>query len=218
MAHLAEIAKKKECAIIIVSHLSKGSVGAQAIYRALGSIDIVAASRSVLYVSRNPRDPGQCAVLHVKHSHSVKGRPFLYRIGGRGGVQWEGYTDLTEKDLETQGAAQGTPTTYDDDPLVQFLRQVVEENPEGVFLSWKSFNRYAMGAVGKRFGADGREIKARIGEVITDLARRDGIYVLYKDAGREKDHVECGVSVSGNPTPTRGVLIERREQEEEVIL
>ncbi len=216
MARLAEIAKKKDCAIIIVSHLSKGSVGSQAIYRALGSIDIVAASRSVLYVGKNPRDPSQCAVIHAKHSHSMKGRSFLYRIGGRGGVQWEGYTDLTEKDLETQGAASGTPSTYEEDPLVQFLRQVVEENPEGVFLTWQSFSRYAMGAVGKRFGSDGREIKARLGAVVTELARRDGIYVAYKDSRREPDHVECGVQVPGGAG--RGLHIERREQAEEVVL
>jgi len=218
MARLAELAKRHNCAVIIVSHLSKGSLGGPALYRALGSIDIVAAARSVLYVGRNPRDPAQCAVIHAKHSHSMKGRSFLYRIGGRGGVQWEGYTDLTEKDLETQSAANGTPSTYEEDPLVLFLRQVVEENPEGVFLTWASFNRYAMGAVGKRFGADGREIKARIGTVITDLARRDGIYVAYKDMGREKMHVECGATVDGRQTPARGLHIERREQAEEVIL
>lgn len=217
MARLAEIAKRQNCAVVIVSHLSKGSVGSQAIYRALGSIDIVAASRSVLYVGKNPRDPSQCAVIHAKHSHSMKGRSFLYRIGGRGGVQWEGYTDLTEKDLETQGAANGTPSTYEDDPLVQFLRQVVEENQAGVFLTWQSFNRYAMGAVGRHFGSDGREIKARIGAVVTDLARRDGIYVAYKDGGREKLHVECGVEVDTGGIG-RGLRIECREQAEEVVL
>ncbi len=201
--------------MIIVSHLSKGSLGGPALYRALGSIDIVAAARSVLYVGRNPRDPAQCAVIHAKHSHSMKGRSFLYRIGGRGGVQWEGYTDLTEKDLETQGAASGTPSTYEEDPLVLFLRQVVEENPDGVFLTWQSFSRYAMGAVGRHFGSDGREIKARIAPIITDLARRDGIYLSYKDSRREPDHIECGVKVQGGAG--RGLFIERREQAEEVI-
>lgn len=217
MARLAEIAKKKDCAIIIVSHLSKGSVGSQAIYRALGSIDIVAASRSVLYVGKNPRDPSQCAVIHAKHSHSMQGKSFLYRIGGRGGVQWEGYTDLTADDLETRGAANGTPSTYEEDPLVQFLRQVTEENPEGVFLTWQSFNRYAMGAVGRHFGSDGREIKSRIGAVVTELARRDGIYVAYKDSAREKAHIECGVQVDSDYR-ARGLHIECREQAEEVIL
>ena len=215
MARLAEIAKKKDCAIIIVSHLSKGSVGSQAIYRALGSIDIVAASRSVLYVGKNSRDPSQCAVIHAKHSHSMQGKGFLYRIGGRGGVQWEGYTDLTADDLETRSTAGGTPSTYDDDPLVVFLRQVVDENPEGVFLTWASFKRYSMGAVGKYFGSDGREIKARIGAVVTDLARRDGIYVAYKDSAREKAHIECGVQVNSD-FRARGLFIERREQAEEV--
>ncbi len=216
MARLAEIAKKKDCAIIIVSHLSKGSVGSQAIYRALGSIDIVAAARSVLYVGKNPRDPLQCAVIHAKHSHSLQGRSFLYRIGGRGGVAWEGYTDLTADDLENRGTAGGTPSTYEDDPLVQFLQQVTEENPEGVFLTWQSFNRYAMGAVGKRFGSDGREIKARLGAVVTELARRDGIYLVYKDGGRERVHIECGVEVAACAAG-RGLHIARREQAEEVI-
>ena len=218
MARLAEIAKKLGCAIVIVSHLSKGSAGGPALYRALGSIDIVAASRSVLYVGKNPRDPSQCAVIHAKHSHSMQGKGFLYRIGGRGGVQWEGYTDLTADDLETRGTAGGTPSTYDADPLVQFLRQVVEENPEGVFLAWASFKRYSMGAAGRWFGNDGREIKARLAPVLADLARRDGIYVAYKDMGRERDHIECGESVAGGRSPLRGLYIERREQAEEVIL
>lgn len=217
MARLAEVAKKKECAVVIVSHLSKGSIGGPALYRALGSIDIVAASRSVLYVGKNPRDPSQCAVVHAKHSHSIQGRSLLYRIGGRGGVQWEGYTDLTEKDLETQGAASGTPSTYDSDPLVRFLQQVVDENPEGVFLTWASFNRYAMSAVGRHFGADGREIKGNIMPICTELARRDGIYVAYKDSARERAHVECGVQVNSD-AKARGLFIERREQAEEVIL
>ena len=217
LAHLAAMAKEHDCAILLISHMSKGSAGSRAVYRALGSVDIVGACRSLLYVGRNPRDPEQCAIVHCKSSNAPKGKTILYRIGDRGGVTWEGYSDITEHDLESQGVADGTPIIYQDDPLVQFLRQVVEENPEGVFLTWSSFNRYSVGAMGERFGADGREIKSRMGSIVTDLARRDGIYLAYKDTARETEHIECGMKVEACDRG-RGVFINRRDQPDEIVI
>jgi hypothetical protein len=217
MAHLAALAKECQCAILLVSHMSKGSAGSRGIYRALGSVDIIAASRSALYVGRNPNDPEQCAVVHIKSSNAPRGRSILYRIGGRGGVQWEGYSDLTEDDLERKPEQKGMP--YEDSPLVRFIKQIVAENPESLFLSWPTFNRYGLEAVGQNFGKDGRETKNSIEPRMIELARRDEIYITYPDKKRrEREHTECGQLVQPSTNSSWGVLIEKRGQAAEVIL
>lgn len=56
MKHIAEIAEKYRCAIILVGHMNKNSNGKSS-YRGLGSIDFQAAARSVLIVGRVKGEP-----------------------------------------------------------------------------------------------------------------------------------------------------------------
>ena len=51
MKHISELAEKYKCAIILIGHMNKSSMGKSA-YRGLGSIDFQAAARSVLIVGR----------------------------------------------------------------------------------------------------------------------------------------------------------------------
>ena len=51
---ISEVAKRQQCAILLIGHLNK-SVGGKDLYRALGSIDISAVARSVLMISRKKR-------------------------------------------------------------------------------------------------------------------------------------------------------------------
>jgi hypothetical protein len=217
MAHLAALAKDCECAILLVSHMSKGSAGGRAVYRALGSVDLIAACRSALYVGRNPNNPGQCAVVHFKSSNAAQGQSILYGIGARGGVQWEGYSDLTEDDLERKPEQKGMP--YDDSPIVQFVKQIVDENPGGLFLTWPTFRRYGMEAVGQNFGNDGRETKSALKKRMVELASHDGIYIVFPDdKKRDAEHVECGRRVPSTGNPGKGVSIEQRTQAREVLI
>ena len=56
MKHISELAEKYKCAIILIGHMNKCSVGKSA-YRGLGSIDFQAAARSVLIVGRIKDEP-----------------------------------------------------------------------------------------------------------------------------------------------------------------
>ena len=51
---LIEIAREQRCAVLIVHHMNK-AIGQKAINRAVGSVDIVGAARSVLLVARTDR-------------------------------------------------------------------------------------------------------------------------------------------------------------------
>lgn len=70
MATLGELAEVFECAIVLIGHLNKKS-GENALYRGLGSIDFIAAARSVLQVAQNKA--GQRVVEHIKSSLAPKG-------------------------------------------------------------------------------------------------------------------------------------------------
>lgn len=86
LAYLAQVANENECAIVLLAHMAKAKEGKSNVLRALGSVDIPGAARSVLQIGRNPSDNEQCVVAHVKSSNARKGESFTYTIGERGGV------------------------------------------------------------------------------------------------------------------------------------
>lgn len=53
---LGEIAEAHDCAILMIGHLNKAS-GSQSTYRGLGSIDMTAAVRSLLFIGRSGTTP-----------------------------------------------------------------------------------------------------------------------------------------------------------------
>ena len=62
---LGDIAHRHACAIILIGHLNK-SVGTQSTYRGLGSIDMTAAVRSLLFIGRVKNDPTTRVLTHEK--------------------------------------------------------------------------------------------------------------------------------------------------------
>ena len=65
MRRLGMWAEAYDCAIVLIGHMNKRE-GAKGLYRGLGSIDIVAAARSVLQVERDPIDSDIRIVSHIK--------------------------------------------------------------------------------------------------------------------------------------------------------
>ena len=65
MKHIAELADKYKCAIILIGHMNKCSMG-KSTYRGLGSIDFQAAARSVLIVGRIKDEPEIRVVCQTK--------------------------------------------------------------------------------------------------------------------------------------------------------
>jgi hypothetical protein len=88
MVGLSKIAEGNDCAVVIVAHMNK-SAGAKDLYRALGSIDIPAAARSVLLVGRD-EDGDTRYVKQIKSSLSTEGAPFAFRIGDDSAVEYLG--------------------------------------------------------------------------------------------------------------------------------
>lgn len=73
MNYLIEVAKATGCAIIIVGHMNKMS-GAKAMYRSLGSIDVVGSARSCLLLGTSPDDPSKRIMAVQKSNLAEKGK------------------------------------------------------------------------------------------------------------------------------------------------
>lgn len=106
MKHISELAEKYKCAIILIGHMNKCSVGKSA-YRGLGSIDFQAAARSVLIVGRIKDEPEIRVVCRTKSSRTPEAKAVAFRLSEENVFEWVGEYDVTADDL-LSGTAKGT--------------------------------------------------------------------------------------------------------------
>ena len=97
--HLSAIAERTGCAIVLIGHLNKSS-GSQSDYRSLGSIDIAAAVRSILFVEKVEKEKEQDirVVYQQKDSLAKKENPVAFSLGEEG-LKWLGEYDISIEDL-----------------------------------------------------------------------------------------------------------------------
>lgn len=95
---LGMIADKTGCAIVLIGHLNKAS-GAQSTYRGLGSIDIMAAVRSLLFIGKVKKDPTTRVLIHEKSSLAPPGETLAFKLGDEGGFRWIGGYAINADDL-----------------------------------------------------------------------------------------------------------------------
>lgn len=87
MHRLSLWASTYDCAIVLIGHLNKRE-GSKDLYRSLGSIDVIAAARSVLQVERDPCDPDVRIVHQIKNSLEAVGEDISFEIRRESGFQW----------------------------------------------------------------------------------------------------------------------------------
>jgi hypothetical protein len=93
-APLAAIAERHSCAIMAVRHLGKSRGGGHALNAGIGSIDFVAAARSVLLAGQDPDDATKRAVVQSKNNLAPIGEAVGFTLE-RGQFFWTGASTLT---------------------------------------------------------------------------------------------------------------------------
>ena len=96
MRQIAAMAAKTSCAVILIGHLNKRE-GANNLHRGLGSVDIVAAARSVLQVSRLPNQPTIRVISQIQNNLASAGDDFAFELDPEHGLQWIGPIDIHEE-------------------------------------------------------------------------------------------------------------------------
>ena len=98
MKHLAEVAQRQQCAVVLIGHLNK-AIGMKSSYRGLGSIDIPASARSVLLVGRIKDNPTVRVMAQVKSSLAPEGEPIAFELNKETGFRFIGKYDISIDDL-----------------------------------------------------------------------------------------------------------------------
>ncbi len=104
---LSDMAERNHCAVLLIGHMNK-SAGGKKIYRGLGSIDIAAAARSILMVSRDNDNPEIRYMFPVKSSLAPEGSAISYIMNREKGFQWIGVCSIDTNELQTRAVRRRT--------------------------------------------------------------------------------------------------------------
>lgn len=124
---LARLAEEHACAVLAIGHMTKGS-SERAIYRVLGSIDFVAAARSMLLLDQHPDDENLRVLAHAKSNLAPLGRSQTFRLVD-GAIQWSGAVDLTAEDLNAP-YDRSSEERGSRDEAIDWLRDILQDGPQ----------------------------------------------------------------------------------------
>jgi len=134
---LSQLAAEFDVAIVVVTHFNKKGSG-RTIYRAMGSLAFVAASRSAWVLVRDPEDEGRRIFLPLKSNLSDKSAGMAFRLQAPTGaavakIDWESEAVIESADqlLCVSGAFNKAAQTYRDEEsyALKRLREALTEGP-----------------------------------------------------------------------------------------
>ena len=121
---LADVAQATNCAIVMIGHLNKAA-GSQSTYRGLGSIDITAVVRSLLFIGKVKTDPTTRVIIHEKSSLAPPGQSLAFSLGDEKGFRWIGAYDISAEDLLAGG--EGSKTELKQEQAAKLIEQFLSE-------------------------------------------------------------------------------------------
>ena len=135
---LSAICEKYDCGLILISHVNK-KAQENANNAALGSVDLVNASRSALTVISDSRDKNSRIVVHTKSNHAPHGQSVKFTIDDSG-FSWNGFEpNLTKDTLEEAAKLHKKPTDLIKDTadyteikkeLLELITELAEQGKE----------------------------------------------------------------------------------------
>jgi hypothetical protein len=129
LAPLAELAERFRVAVLMVTHLAKGT-GSKAIYRSMGSLAFAAAARAVWHVAKDPDDEHRRLILPAKMNLAPDPTGLAYRIE-QGIICWEADPVRMHADelLAIESAAKPGSDRTQRDEAAKWLREMLADGP-----------------------------------------------------------------------------------------
>jgi hypothetical protein len=103
--HLAGVAERTNCAIVLVGHVNKGNSASSD--RLLGSADIFNSVLSVMLVGKIDAEDGVSALVHYKSNMDELGPSQAFRLTKRSGFEWLDVCGATASDVLSQNDSAG---------------------------------------------------------------------------------------------------------------
>lgn len=208
LSRLAAMANRHDCAVLIISHMSKNLDGVKLIHRILGSIDLLGASRSTLAAIKDPDDETRTILLHIKSNCAPKGKSMVYHMDGEfGGVSFDGYSALTARDIE-RNYSKRVGVKPEEDPVFIAIEKLFAENPGGLFITYRQLETYTIRMYGSSPYPVGTNWRSKIKTMERDLMTRAKIMAVH---GKRKTviHIEFGETITADGYQGWGVTLSR---------
>ncbi|MBM3273581.1 MAG: AAA family ATPase, partial [Candidatus Sericytochromatia bacterium] len=122
---LSKLAEESGFALVYIAHFNKNQ-GGRAAYRLMGSVDFMAAARSVLFTGRDPDDPEAFVLIHQKASLDKEAPPLGYRlvdVDGKSRVEWTGVRDISVERVLAGDPGEDDRSAVEE--AEEFLREVL---------------------------------------------------------------------------------------------
>lgn len=199
---LSLLAKEADCAMLLISHVNKRAQGENANNAAQGSADFINASRSAMQAIFD--EEKDCRLLvHTKSNYGPYGQSVRYRIE-RGGVVWDGFSDVSRETLEAAARRRTTPW--------EMLERDQTRSAAGAALM-EALKESASQFQPTRFTYE--EFKEKYGELIFGGQQPKRAMDEVKDALLEAGYyLKTGIQVRRGMTKGNGFLIQRIDQAE----
>jgi len=123
LTHLADMAARTNCTVLLISHLNKK--GGKSQYRGLGAIDISAVARSVITAGKIPGDETIRAFVHNKSNLAPNGASQAFGFD-ESGLSWLGEYEITIDEL-LDGKAGEKKTDTQKDSAMAFLQATLAD-------------------------------------------------------------------------------------------
>mgnify|MGYP005809811207 CR=1 FL=1 len=200
---LANLAKRCNCSLLLISHVNKRAQGENANNAATGSSDFINAARSAMRVIFDEGDEDCRIMVHTKTNYARYGQSVRYRIVD-GGVQWEGFSEITRQTLESAARHRATPWE-----VMQKSEERESVNSALVEALEKSANQFAA----TRFSYD--EFKQNHGDLIFGGMQPKRALDAVKDRLSDDGYyLRTGIQVKKNGVKGNGFLVQRIESTE----
>jgi len=152
--YLADIAKRYDCGLLVVSHLNKSDSKAE--YKGFGSVGIRASVRSTLTSGKIGEGTGRFGIFHSKSNGTKAGSPLEFEVYGDSEVRWIGVSKLTESQLLSGKGNDAKIGKY------ATARKWLEENLANGNAIWTADISEAMEEIGVSFGT-AKRVKQDLG-------------------------------------------------------
>ena len=167
LSPLSDMAEKHDVAVVVVTHLNKGS--GSAMYRSVGSIAFTAAARTAWAVTKDKTDPARRLMLPVKNNLGNDESGMAYRVetaeNKAAVVSWE--PNPVEIDVNEALSVHSDDELCERDEIKDWLLEALRDNPTpakemkkkaaDAGFSWRTIERVkaALGVRSKKHGQFG---------------------------------------------------------------
>lgn len=235
LARLMDIAAENDICIAFIQHMGKDSSKA-ALHRGVGSVDIVAATRSVIQIVTDPEDDLYKIAFTVKNNtaalqdvrqairYQVRDHPGSFDFEKKKRLHYHGHAEFIEllpeyddklfqKSKQKAENEEKTAIEYQADPLVLTVRELVKYNPDRIFIGTDELIQRITDHCGRCPYQAGTKSKANglnnhIIEIREALMQKDAIQIDIQTGSIKPQHYKWkGDMIIPDQVRTKGVHI-----------